>query len=75
MIVSLEQNNPNIQAEKISTSATPRENVKNTGTVSGVSVDLYAGKSSNDAYKDTPKTREDIVEDALQMDVKANSDF
>ena len=75
MIVSLEQNNPNIQAEKISTSATPRENVKNTGTVSGVSVDLYAGKSSNDAYKDTPKTREDIVEDALQMDVKANSDY
>ena len=76
MIVSLEQNNPNIQAEKISTSATPRESAKNTGTISGVSVDLYAGgNNNNDAYKGMPKNREDIVGDALQTDVKANSDY
>ena len=75
MIVSLEQNNSNIQPEKVSTSASPREAVKNTGCVSGVSVDLYVNGNDNDAYKGAPKTQEDIIQDANYMDVKANSDY
>ena len=41
MIVSLDQNNQNIQPEKMTVSHITRETVKNTGAVSGVSVDLY----------------------------------
>ena len=75
MIVSLEKNNSNIQSEKIATSQGMRETAKNTGTVSGVSVDLYVNGNDNDAYKGMPKTQEDIVTDANLMDVKANSDY
>ncbi len=75
MIVSLEQNNPGIQSEKITTSASPREAVKNTGTVNGVSVDLFVNGNDNDAYKGAPKTQEDVIRDANLMDVKANSDY
>lgn len=75
MKVSLEQNNPNIQTEKITTSASVRETAKTSGTVSGVSVDLYVNGNDNDAYKGAPKTQEDIVNDAAFMDVKTNSDY
>ncbi len=75
MKVSLEQNNPNIQAEKIVTSASPKEAIKTSGVVSGVNVDLFANGTDNDAYKGTPKTQEDIITDANLMDVKTNSDY
>lgn len=75
MIVSLESNNTNIQPEKATTMAPQRETVKSTGTVSGVSVDLFVSGKENDAYKDVPKTQEDIITDATLMNVKANSDY
>ena len=75
MIVSLESNNTNIQPEKATTMAPQRETVKSTGTISGVSVDLFVSGKENDAYKDAPKTQEDIITDATLMNVKANSDF
>ena len=61
MIVSLEQTNQNIQPEKVSVSHSTRETVKNTGTVSAVSVDLYVNGNNNDAYKGAPKNKEDIL--------------
>lgn len=75
MKVSLEQNNPNIQTEKIVTSVSPKEATKTSGVVSGVNVDLFANGTDNDAYKGTPKTQEDIITDANLMDVKTNSDY
>lgn len=75
MIVSLEQNNPNIQTEKITTSASPRETVKTSGVISGVNVDLFAGGTDNDAYKGVPKNQSDIMADAGMTDVQANSDY
>ena len=75
MIVSLESNNTNIQPEKATTLAPQRETVKSTGTISGVSVDLFVSGKENDAYKDAPKTQEDIITDATLMNVKANSDY
>ena len=75
MIVSLDQNNQNIQTEKMPVSHTPRETVKNTGAVSGVSVDLYVNGNNNDAYKGAPKNKEDILKDASFMDVQTNSDY
>ena len=55
MIVSLESNNTNIQPEKATTLAPQRETVKSTGTISGVSVDLFVSGKENDAYKDAPR--------------------
>lgn len=75
MIVSLEQNNSNIQTEKIATSVSPRETVKTSGVVSGVNVDLFAGGAHNDAYKGVPKNQSDIMADAKMTDVQANSDY
>lgn len=75
MIVSLEQNNSNIQTEKIATSASPRETAKTSGVVSGVNVDLFASGADNDAYKGVPKTQEDIQVGAGITDVQANSDY
>lgn len=75
MKVSLEQNNPNIQAEKVANLANPRESAKSSGVVSGVSVDLFANGTDNDAYKGAPKTQQDIVSDASLMDVQTNSDY
>lgn len=75
MKVSLEQNNPNIQAEKVATSANTREAVKTPGVVSGVTLDLYANGTDNDAYKGTPKTQEDIITDAGLTDVQTNSNY
>lgn len=75
MKVSLEQNNPNIQTEKIVTSVSPKEATKTSGVISGVNVDLFANGTDNDAYKGTPKTQEDIITDANLMDVKTNSDY
>ncbi len=75
MLVSFDQNNSNIQTEKIMTSASPKEAVKSSGVVSGVSVDLFANGSDNDAYKGVPKTLEDIQAGAGMTDVQANSDY
>ena len=75
MKVSLEQNNPNIQAEKVSALTNSKETAKTPGVVSGVSVDLFANGTDNDAYKDVPKTQHDIASDAGVMDVKTNSDY
>lgn len=75
MKVALEQNNTNIQTERMATSVNTRETTKTSGVVSGVSVDLFANNTDSDAYKDVPKTQEDIVQDASIMDVKTNSDY
>lgn len=75
MIVSLEQNNSNIQTEKIATPTSPRETAKTSGVVSGVSVDLFASGADNDAYKGVPKTQEDVMTDAGLTDVQTNSDY
>ena len=75
MIVSLDQNNQSIQPEKMTVSHITRETVKNTGAVSGVSVDLYVNGNNNDAYKGAPKNKEDILKDASFMDVQTNSDY
>ncbi|MBR3811592.1 MAG: hypothetical protein IKJ16_04570 [Agathobacter sp.] len=42
MKVSLEQNNPNIQTEKIAVSQGMKDTAKTSGAISGVSVDLFA---------------------------------
>ena len=75
MKVSLEQNNPNIQAEKIASLTNSKETTKTSGVVSGVTVDLFSNGTDNDAYKGAPKTQEDIITDASLMDVKTNSDY
>lgn len=75
MKVSLEQNNPNIQTEKMVTSSNTREATKTSGVVSGITVDLFGNNADNDAYKGVPKTQEDIITDAGLMDVKTNSDY
>ena len=75
MKVSLEQNNPNIQAEKRVSVQSPKEMPKPSGTVSGISVDLFSDNADGDAYKGVPKNKEDIVNDASFMDVKTNSDY
>lgn len=75
MIVSLDNNNSNIQAEKTAASQGIKDVPKNTGSVSGVSVDLFVSGNDNDAYKGAPKTQKDIEADATMMDVKTNSDY
>lgn len=75
MIVSLDNNNSNIQAEKAATSQGMKDMPKNTSSVSGVSVDLFVSGNDNDAYKGAPKNQKDIEADASMMDVKANSDY
>ena len=75
MIVSLDNNNSNIQAEKAVTAQGVKDVPKNAGSVSGVSVDLFVSGNDNDAYKGAPKNLKDIEADATMMDVKANSDY
>ena len=75
MIVSLDNNNSNIQAEKAVTAQGVKDVPKNSGSVSGVSVDLFVSGNDNDAYKGVPKNQKDIEADATMMDVKANSDY
>ena len=75
MKVSLEQNNPNIQAEKVMTTSMPKENAKTNGIVSGISVDLFGKGNENDAYKTTPKSKDEMIADANLLDVKTNSDY
>ena len=75
MKVSLEQNNPNIQTEKIAVSQGMKDTAKTSGTISGVSVDLFAAGNDNDAYKGIPKTAQDIANNAGVTDVQTNSDY
>ena len=75
MIVSLDNNNSNIQAEKAVTAQGVKDVPKNAGSVRGVSVDLFVSGNDNDAYKGAPKNLKDIEADATMMDVKANSDY
>ena len=75
MKVSLEQNNPNIQTEKIAVSQGMKDTAKTSGAISGVSVDLFATGNDNDAYKGVPKTAQDIANNAGVTDVQTNSDY
>lgn len=75
MRVALEQNSTNMQAEKTASYTNTRETVKTTGSVSGVSVDLYANTMDNDVYKDSPKSKDDIAKAAKITDVDANTDY
>lgn len=75
MRVALENNNTNIQSEKSTSYINTREVVKSTGSVSGVSVDLYTNHIDNDAYKDSPKTKDDITKAAEITDVDVTSDY
>lgn len=75
MKVSLEQNNINIQTEKLSAPSGTKDTTKTSGVVSGVSVDLFAKGSDNDAYKDMKKNAQDITDEAALTNVKTNSDY
>ncbi len=75
MNVSFDINNQNIKAQENITSQGKSEAVKPQGSVSGVTVDLFAKGTDTDAYKGAPKTMEEVLMDQNAMDVKNNSDY